>query len=145
MVVFTDINSDEIFILNELWNQNAEYHRAKSEYFKNQKRNVSFLDRIEVWKNCKDIKITKIEDENEIIGYCISCIEYNVGNIESIFIKENMRRNGIGKNVILKHIEWMKNSKCERINVTTVYGNEEAIEFYKKMNILPKKIVFELK
>ena len=145
MLVFRDIDLDEIDLINGLWNENAEHHRLTSEYFKSNSSKVLFQDRVEDWKKCKEIKITIIENENIGIGYCISSINNKYGNIESIFIKENMRKKGIGKKVILEHIKWMKSNECKRINVATSYGNKDAIEFYKKLNILPKKIIFELK
>ena len=145
MAILIDIGIDELPKIKELWNLNERYHREKSKYFSSKDSNVCFQDRIESWRKAKEIKITKIESEAELVGYCISVIEKNIGNIESIFIKENLRRNGIGTKAISEHIEWMNKMKCKKINVATVYGNEEAIEFYKKLNLLPKKIVFELK
>ena len=145
MVIFREIDFDEIELIYELWNENAEHHRLTSEYFKSNSSKVLFQDRVEDWKKCKEIKTTIIENENINIGYCISSINNKYGNIESIFIKENMRKKGIGKKVILEHIKWMKSNECKRINVATSYGNKDAIEFYKKLNILPKKIIFELK
>jgi len=145
MPIYIDIDFTDIECLHECWNQNAEYHRNKSEFFREVSSNVLFQDRIEAWKNRSKIKITNIELESELIGYCISSINDNCGYIESIFIKESKRGKGFGRNVINKHIEWMKSDECERINVATVYGNEDAICFYKKLNIFPKKIIFELK
>ncbi len=109
MVAFIDIDLYEIDLLKDLWNQNAEYHRLTSEYFRSNSCKTLFQDRVEAWKKCDEIKITKIENENIVIGYCITSINNKYGNIESIFINKNMRRKGIGMKIIREHIEWMKN------------------------------------
>jgi GNAT superfamily N-acetyltransferase len=103
-----------------------------------------FKERIESWNKKKSIKVT-IAFEKEIIGYCLSSIDNNIGVIESLYVVECERRRGIGKELIRRHIEWLEEKGSKTIEVTTVYGNDDSIDFYKNVNIFPKTIRFELR
>jgi GNAT superfamily N-acetyltransferase len=65
------------------------------------------------------------------IGYCFSIIDRNdVGEIESLYIQEAFRGQGIGKDLVMRALLWMDQKCVTARRVSVLSGNREAIRFY---------------
>ncbi len=144
MITYKDICLAEVELIHSLWLLNYEFHSSKSIYFSKLGEKDKFNERIESWKTKGNIRVI-IAFENEVVGYCVSSIDNDIGVIESLYVLESERRKGIGKELIKRQLKWLKEKGSRRIEVTTVYGNDDSIDFYKSINILPKTIKLELK
>lgn len=142
-----DIPYDEIEVIKNLWEKNRLYHEESSEYFKDSYRFISFDQRIHAFNvfNENTMKITVAKRNDAYIGYCISTIVEGKGEIESLHVDEVNRGNGVGKKLVSKHMEWMKEKNCKAIGVTVSQENESTIEFYKKLGFYPNTIYMQLK
>jgi len=142
-----DISYDEIDIIKNLWEKNRLYHANSSEYFKELYRNISFDQRIKALGvfNEETMKITVAKSNNEYIGYCISTIIDGKGELQSLHVDEANRGKGIGKELSIKHIEWMKEKNCQVIGVTVSQENESTISFYKMLGFYPNTLYMQLK
>ena len=85
-----------------------------------------------------------LENNNNIIGtgtlYIEKKLTYNIskmGHIENIFIDKNHRGNGYGEKIVKKLLEYAKNKKCYRVDLTCT---EELIPFYIKNNFTAKNV-----
>ncbi|MBU1046736.1 GNAT family N-acetyltransferase [Patescibacteria group bacterium] len=86
---------------------------------------------------------------NEIVGYLIGLIleeetgrvDSKYGELEHMFINENARGNGIGEKLIKEFKKWTKEKDLKRIKVNVSFKNQKAIEFYKKIGLVPTDIV----
>ena len=85
-----------------------------------------------------------LEKNNEIIGtgtlYIEKKLTYNIskmGHIENIFIDKNHRGNSYGVKIVKKLLEYAKNKKCYRVDLTCI---EELIPFYNKNNFTTKNV-----
>lgn len=76
-------------------------------------------------------RIIIIKDNNEILGYCIFMIAADEGEILRIAVKENMRKRGIGKNLIISAVSEMKNKGCKGAFLEVRASNSAAIKLYK--------------
>ena len=130
-------------IIETIWNKNREYHEDNSEYFKSNNRANLFLKRKSVLESLEDLRVIVVEDENVQIGFCIASYEYERGTVESLYVEEKYRRQGIRTRLIKDQLKWFEEKECKRISVSTVYGNTVAIAFYKKFDFLPRVIVLE--
>jgi GNAT superfamily N-acetyltransferase len=144
LITYKDIYLAEIELIHNLWLLNSEFHLSKSIYFSKLREKDKFKERIESWKTKGSIRIT-IALEKEIVGYCVSSIDNDIGIIESLYVLESERRKGIGKELIKRHIEWLKEKGSKKIEVTTVYGNDDSLDFYRSVNMFPKTVKFELR
>ena len=88
--------------------------------------------------------ICVLEKNNEIIGtgtlYIEKKLTYNIskmGHIENIFIDKNHQGNGYGEKIVKKLLEYAKNKKCYRVDLTCI---EELIPFYNKNNFTKKNV-----
>jgi len=147
MVVYHDIDRNNIKLIEELWNQNKEYHIEIETYFKNKYECLNFKKRMEEIF-CDDdriIKITVAKIEETVVGYCISGIKENVGEIISIHVCRKNRKNNIGSELIKKHIEWMENKECKNIGVYVSSINTKTIEFYARNGFKNNLVYMEMR
>lgn len=136
MIFYRDIQYSQISVIKNLWEKNRVYHENLSKYFGDNYSNIIFEDRIKHFSNfdSNHIKITIAENsENQIIGYCISTIDGIAAETHSLHVAEDARGLGIGKNLMNRHIEWMKNNSCTNITLTVAYENSNTISFYNSL------------
>jgi GNAT superfamily N-acetyltransferase len=138
-----DTGLDNIQLIEKLWLKNAEYHNTSSKYFSTDIQEGIFQKRLESWQHSENLKFTIAKEDETIIGYCISSAQKKIGVIESLYVDEKYRKQGIGKALVTIHIKWFESLKCKKYSVTTVYENPIAISFYKAVGLFPKKIVME--
>ena len=137
-----DISYDEVEVIKNLWEKNRQYHENTSEYFKESYRFISFEERIKDFES-QTIKITVAKSDDGYIGYCISTIIDGKGEIDSLHVDELNRGNGIGKKLVIKHMEWLKENNCKVIGVTVSQENETTIGFYKKLGFYPNTLYMQ--
>ena len=66
------------------------------------------------------------------VGYCLSSIENNIGEIESIFIEKQYRRYKLGDKLMVNALNWFEYNSITNIQINVVYANDEAIPFYER-------------
>ncbi|MHB1392982.1 MAG: GNAT family N-acetyltransferase [Clostridia bacterium] len=147
MIELFDVSFDEVEVIKDLWEKNRLYHEKGSEHFKELYRSISFDQRIKAFcaLNEDTLKITVAKSNDEYIGYCISTITDGRGEIESLHIDETYRGNGIGKQLVMRHLDWLNGKKCEVIGVTVSQENESTIGFYKKLGFYPNTLYMQQK
>jgi len=149
MVCYRDIPFSEVAIIKEVWERNRKFHEEISKSFKYLYSDIVFEDRINVFSSFdkEHIKITLAEDEESfrLLGYCISTFEGNQGEPQTLHVVEEARGTGIGKELMNRHIEWLKNNGCEDINITVSYDNNNTIKFYESMGFKPNTMEMKLK
>lgn len=145
MYEFLDIKYNEISIIKELWEKNRQYHEDTSEFFGQQYHSINFHDRIKVFAgfNGDTLKITVAKENDEYVGYCISTIAEGKGELESIHVSASKRGKGIGKELAIKHINWMKENNCKVIGVTVSQENKNTIHFYKSLGFYPNTLYMQ--
>jgi len=147
MIEIFDISYAEVEIIRDLWEKNRRYHEDSSEYFKKSYGSIKFEERIKVFSGYSEdkIKISVVKEKEKYIGYCISIIDGNKGELGTLHVDETVRGNGIGKKLVGKHIEWMDGKKCCEIGVTVSQENNLAIGFYKKLGFYPNTLYMQMK
>lgn len=140
-----DISYDHIEVIKSLWEKNRKYHENTSEYFKESYKLVNFEDRMKAFSvfNKDTMKITVVKENDEYIGYCISTISDGKGEVNSLHVDKGNRGNGIGKNLVTIHLEWMKEKNCKAIGVTVSQENEATIGFYKNLGFYPNTLYMQ--
>lgn len=137
MNIIEEKDMSEINLIKPLWEKLNEVHLKQSVYFKNKYESFTFEERIEsILKKAQHgkIKLDMIynEKENRHVGYCLSSIQEEVGEIESIFIEENYRKSGLGDKLMSKSLKWFEENSITNIEINVVYANDSALPFYQK-------------
>ena len=127
----------EIGLIRPLWEQLNLVHLDKSVYFKSKYEKFTFDQRIEsIYKKAQNgiIKLDMLldNDTGNYVGYCISSIEDNLGEIESIYIQKKYRKFGLGGKLMRAAIDWFQGHKITNISIGVVYANDEALPFYNR-------------
>lgn len=147
MIKTMDICYDEIEIIKNLWEKNRLYHKNISQYFKESYDSISFHERMKGFSvfNKDKIKITVAKNNDQYIGYVISTIVGETGEIQSLHVHDSDRGNGIGTQIASEHIEWMKKMNCKVIGVNVSQENDSAIAFYRKLGFYPNTLYMQQK
>jgi ribosomal protein S18 acetylase RimI-like enzyme len=127
----------EIDIIKPLWEKLNLIHLDKSVYFKNKYESFTFDKRKEsIYKKAEKgiIKLNVLldNDKEEYVGYCLSSIEENLGEIDSIFIEKQYRKLGLGDKLMNNTLDWFESRQIKNIAINVVYANEEALPFYER-------------
>lgn len=94
-------NIKELELIKPLWEKLNSVHFDKSIYFKSKYENFTFEKRIKsIYEKSQEgtIKIDMLwnSETDTYVGYCLSSIKDNLGEIESIYIENNYRKFGLG-------------------------------------------------
>lgn len=134
-LVEKDIN--EIQLIKPLWEKLNLIHFNNSVYFKSKYEKFTFEKRMKSINRRSENGIVKLDvildnDTMEYMGYCLSSIEDNIGEIESIFIEKQYRRYNLGDKLMLNALNWFEYNSITNIQINVVYANDEAIPFYER-------------
>lgn len=132
-LVEKDIN--EIQCIKPLWEKLNLIHFNNSVYFKSKYENFTFEKRMESINKRAENGILKLhvilnKDTMEYVGYCLSSIEDNIGEIESIFIEEQYRGYKFGDRLMINALNWFQSNSITNIQINVVYANDKVIPFY---------------
>lgn len=127
-----------------LWEELNKHHVKKSIHFSELIKSRNFIARREeLISKAKHLRTDIVTDmkENNDVGYCISTIkENNIGEIDSIFIREPYQKNGIGKRLMEMALAWLDDHGVTRKVLSIGSGNDEVIEFYEMFGFYPATI-----
>ena len=76
-------------------------------------------------------------------GYCLSAIHGSaMGEIESLYVREEFRGRGIGGELARRALCWMDEKHVKSKCVSVLSGNREAVAFYERFGFRPR--VYEM-
>ena len=142
-----EIKKDNINLIKDLWEKNRIFHQNKTSNFSYQYSNLDFDERMNNIFNSKNIKYYKISaiiNKSNIVGYCLSIIQGSSGELCTLFVDEQHRNNGLGHLLVDKHLDWLKDNKCESIFVNVLVENESTIRFYESLGFKQNIINMEI-
>lgn len=136
-----------INVVAPLWEKLNKYHEEISRHFGYDYPNRKWDNRKKELLREADggelrIDLARDADDGRIVGYCISSIKReDPGEIDSIFVESEYRRNGIGDYLINSSLRWLKTKAVRRIIVQVMVGNEESHPFYNRHGFLPRTTI----
>jgi len=142
-----DIPKSRLLEIKQLWEKLNQIHLLDSVYFKDHYKSFTFEMRIESFIKIDDenIKISIILNDDKIFGYCVSAISEAKGELESLYVSDEIRKSGYGKILVQSHIDWMKQNNCKKITVAVLHGHDSALGFYHKMGFYERLVEMEYK
>jgi len=126
--------------VRELWEELNRLHLDKSVKFKQYYRDFTFQSRKESlikYIEKGSLFIIIAYHDNIKIGFCIAGVIDNEGELESIYIKSDYRRDHIGDVLMRESLDWIKSFGVEKTVIKVSAGNEEAFGFYAKYGFTP--------
>ncbi len=140
---FSTLEIDQAYQVSNLWRKLNTLHQSHSIHFRDQFSNFSFAERIANLKMKEKVKIFCVAKQDIIFGYCIASIHDKTGELDSLYIEDEMRASGTGSALVNMVLQWFNNERVEKSTVAVVYGNEEALPFYRKHGFRERLIILE--
>jgi len=136
--------------IKPLWYKLNEVHANTSEFFSDFFHKWSYdsrkSDLLEKLKSAKlRVDAAVLNDKSDMVGYCVSTIDKDNGEIDSIYIDEQYRSRGIGHKLMKSALSWMDNNGVKSKTVIVTYGNNSVYKFYEQFNFFPAAVEFEQK
>jgi ribosomal protein S18 acetylase RimI-like enzyme len=133
-------NETLIDYIEELWIELHQVHFEKSLDFKHRYKNFTFYERKQSLLSCAskgELFIAVAYDGGRKIGYCVSSLADNTGEIDSIYVKPDYRKLHIGSTLMEKSLDWFNSFDVTTVTIKVAAGNEEAFGFYSKYGFKP--------
>ena len=80
-----------------------------------------------------------VEEKDDIDKLTNDCAK--TGSVIELIVKNNIRGNGIGKNLLEKLEEYFRNINCKRINIEVFGPNKKGLNFYEKNDYVVRDYV----
>lgn len=149
MICYRDIPYGDVAIIKDVWERNRAFHEKISQYFGDLYSELVFEKRIKGFEafDAEKIKITVAEESEggAVLACCISTFEGRFGEPHTLHVVEEVRGMGIGKELMRRHVEWLKVNKCGAITVTVACENSKTIAFYESLGFMPNTLQMRLK
>jgi ribosomal protein S18 acetylase RimI-like enzyme len=142
MNIFT-LNKDELYRIKDLWQELNQHHHNVSTYFKKHFAGFTFEQRIGALIKKEKLIVFAASENNHYIGYCIATKDQEIGEIDSIYIKDAFRGKDVGKQLMTKALSWLDEQGCKTIKVAIAEGNERALDFYRQFGFSERLIMMQ--
>ena len=147
------IESDIKGIVNLLLQVDMIHHNARPDIFKGPAHKYTEDELKDLLKDDKTYVFVCVDDNENILGHafciCKQIREHNILTdiktlyIDDICVDDNMRGQHIGKSLYDYVVNFAKENGFYNITLNVWECNPGAIEFYKKMGLVPQKIGME--
>lgn len=78
------------------------------------------------------------------VAYCISTVsDDGVGEIDSIYVNEDLRGQGVGSELMRRALAWLDGRKVVAKTVSVMSDNDEALAFYRRFDFHPRAILLQ--
>jgi ribosomal protein S18 acetylase RimI-like enzyme len=143
-IEYIETDQRDLDAIGFLWEKLKEHHRARSPHFAGFFLRWTWEERKrELLGKCSGgllrLDIARDVATGKIVGYCASTINpAGQGEIESIYIEIDYRRQGIGGAFMKKALAWMDSLAAKTRVIGVAAGNEEAFPFYARYGFYPR-------
>jgi diamine N-acetyltransferase len=140
------IDKKNIDSIRPFWEELNAHHAELSQHFSPhfhamtfERRKAQFLEKAQIGQLL--ITACVYPQGGDIVGYCVSNIVKTVGEIDSLFVKQEHRGSGVGTLLVESAIAWMQSQGIAEISVHVLVGNEGALNFYRKFGLFPRLLL----
>jgi L-amino acid N-acyltransferase YncA len=128
--------------IEPLWLQLRQHHADRTTVWRTSLLDVSFDARRArlLAKASQGMLIVLATTAGVDVGYCVSTIDKQIGEVDSIFVTEKYRRHGLGHSMMLRTMDWFNEKTVKTIVVDILDGNEAAQAFYATYGFHPRAV-----
>ena len=143
------IQEDVPAILQLLKQVGAVHHQGRPDIFR---ENAQKYGPSQVLSKLDSILIAA--EGAKVLGYCFFIMETHKNDpvmtdrrelyIDDLCIDETLRGKGVGKALYTRAVEYAKEQGCSSVTLNVWCCNENAMAFYQKLGMQPRKIYMEM-
>lgn len=150
MILYYETDETDLDYVKELWETFKHIHQLKSRYFFQDYENIGFDNRKEQLLKKSENGILRVDlavdsINEKVVGYCISSISNEIGEIDSLYVEEKFNSMGIDDNLIKRALTWMDAKDVENRKIQLYAGNDDTIQFYSHYGFHPIHIIMKQK
>ncbi|MFW6248004.1 MAG: GNAT family N-acetyltransferase [bacterium] len=141
-LVFGVLPEAELCLIEPLWTKLNDHHRTRAGVWSDYFARFTFAERAKRFRNAEKtlrIHVVRLREDGPIRGYCISSIDPDGrGEIESIYVDEELRGRGAGHALVERALAWLSERGVSDVSIVVAVGNEEALPFYERLGFAPR-------
>ena len=138
-----ELSRDNYHIIKEMWAKLNRLHGELSKNFKGHFDSFTFDKRMQPLFKKKHLSIFIATDSTENIGYCIVNAGNGKGEIDSIYIEPEYRKQGIGSAFIKKAMDWFDDNGCDSVSIFIADGNDSILGFYNGFGFQKRGVILQ--
>jgi len=125
----------------ELWKEFMDFHKDIDPRFPMRKdAHLEWEKHLRELMKSEDTQVLVVLDKNQAVGYSVSQINKyaplweceTYGMIDTLAVKSNYRRKGIGEQMLVKIMEWFKMYNVDRVELSVAARNQVGYHFWRK-------------
>jgi ribosomal protein S18 acetylase RimI-like enzyme len=147
--VFREVGADGIDAVRPLWEKLNAHHARMSPRFGHKLRRRTFearkqellakADAGKLWA----VLVASAAGEGSV-AYCICTVSADgTGEIDSIFVEEHVRGQGIGTELMQRALAWLDSMNVTSKIVSVMPENDEALAFYRQFGFYPRSLLLQ--
>ncbi|MCE7699617.1 MAG: GNAT family N-acetyltransferase [Methanobacterium paludis] len=150
-IIYIRCDGNSLDSIQHLWDKLRQHHHKKSENFREHYKDFDFQDRKETLLKKSAggflrVDLAKDVSEDRVVGYCVSSISSEMeGEVDSIYVEEEYRSEGIGGTLMQRALSWMDENEIKKRRILVANGNDKTLNFYVKYGFYPRATVLEQK
>ena len=90
------------------------------------------------------VDLVTVAGDPAVIAYCVSSFCDSRGEIDSAFVEERWRSQGIGAELVRRALAWMEALGATKRIVCVACDNRDAVEFYGRLGFAPRVLVMQV-
>jgi ribosomal protein S18 acetylase RimI-like enzyme len=148
-LIYRDVGTEGIDRVRPLWEKLNAHHADLSPRFGSALRVRTFDARKQKLLAKADagrlrVELVSADSGGPIVAYCISTVSADgIGEVDSIFIEERWRGQGVGTELMRRALAWLESMKVNSKIVSVMSDNEEALAFYRRFSFQPRTILLQ--
>lgn len=146
---YSEVDARDLDIVGPLWERLRQHQEGRSRHFAQHYASLTWkARRTELLEKAGAeairIDLVKDSDSGEVIAYCVSIVSASgEGCLESIFVDQHYRGNGIGHSLMKKALGWMNDKQAKTIVLEVSVGNKEVLSLYSDYSFYPRSIILQ--
>jgi len=146
-VCYARLSRSDLWEIEPLWRRLNEMHADTSPHFGALYERLTFDQRMGgLFRLAEDeLYILTASTGSVMVGYVVAVAQEARGEIESLFVEQTSRRQGIGKSLCEQALAWMRERECRTMVVAVSFGNENVIPFYRSLGFCERLLYLQHK
>lgn len=148
MITYHETDEKDLEIIEDMWKGLIHHLVSQSQYFPMDYQSLIFEERKEQFLKIAEtgkLRLDIVKNGENYLAYSVSSIINDKGSVDSLFVAQHYRNEGIGNKLMERTLNWMEINGVSDFEILVSYGNKNALKFYEKYGFYPKHLILKKK
>lgn len=147
-VTYRDLGVEGLAETQSMWERLRDFHVVLSARFAEDIRLKAFAARCAELQGKSAagglrVDVAYLEPSGRSVGYCITSRSGAAGEIESLYVDDELRGHGIGTALMRRALAWFDDHGVTKRLVSLMVENDRALRFYQQFRFHAREIVMQ--